>query len=351
MLDLIVVGGGPIGCYLAKEFSDKGLEVLVLEEHKNIGEPLGCSGHVSNLIWNFIPKKDDIIENEIKGAKVHLRDESYKFEKENIHSYVVSRIKLDKYMAKMAKEAGVDILYSHEVKEVFDTDSHVTIYAKNENHMKNFKSKMVAGCDGVYSQVRKSVGGSPKKILKGLFCYIDRTDSEDYVELYPNRTRDFFAWKIPRGSKVEYGLASEYTKENYKNLMELLGDDGVNKKDIIGFHSGGIPIGLAKKIASGRIFLLGDAAGTVKPFTGGGIIYGLVSAKIASKHIKINEPKSLRKYEKDVKEFLKYNIRCGKIISEFYKLPGSLQKLILDISNNKIIDFHMDKPSEILPFL
>ncbi|MFB6088405.1 MAG: FAD-dependent monooxygenase, partial [Candidatus Aenigmatarchaeota archaeon] len=219
MFDLIIVGAGPIGCYLAKEFSEKGLEVLILEEHENIGKPLACSGHISKLLWNFIPKKESLIENEIKGAKVRIGKDTYTFEKGDTHSYVIDRRKLDKHMANLAQEAGADILTSNRVKEVFNTDSHVTIYSKCGNKLKNFKAKMVAGCDGVYSQVKKSMGIKSNQIMQGLFCYVNQTDKDNYVEIYPNRTKDFFAWKIPRGSKVEYGLASTYPEENYGELM------------------------------------------------------------------------------------------------------------------------------------
>jgi len=44
MYDVIVVGGGPAGCYTASLLGQQGFDVHVLEEHAVIGEPVDCSG-------------------------------------------------------------------------------------------------------------------------------------------------------------------------------------------------------------------------------------------------------------------------------------------------------------------
>ncbi|MEM2638183.1 MAG: FAD-dependent monooxygenase, partial [Candidatus Hadarchaeales archaeon] len=44
--DVLIVGAGPCGSFLAKILSEKGLEVVVVEEHPQIGHPSCCAGIV-----------------------------------------------------------------------------------------------------------------------------------------------------------------------------------------------------------------------------------------------------------------------------------------------------------------
>jgi len=46
--DVIVIGGGPIGCVVARDIAAAGCRVLVVEEHPRIGDPLRCSGLISS---------------------------------------------------------------------------------------------------------------------------------------------------------------------------------------------------------------------------------------------------------------------------------------------------------------
>ncbi|MHA1632125.1 MAG: FAD-dependent oxidoreductase [Candidatus Freyarchaeota archaeon] len=43
MYDVVVVGGGPIGCVAAKEMAKEGFKVVVIEEDPSIGKPVKCT--------------------------------------------------------------------------------------------------------------------------------------------------------------------------------------------------------------------------------------------------------------------------------------------------------------------
>ena len=42
--DVIVIGAGPVGGYLAWKLTQSGLTVLLVEEHSEIGRPFQCAG-------------------------------------------------------------------------------------------------------------------------------------------------------------------------------------------------------------------------------------------------------------------------------------------------------------------
>jgi flavin-dependent dehydrogenase len=50
--DVVIVGAGPIGAYTAYLLADKGFDVCLIEEKKEIGEDVICAG-----VINFIEDK------------------------------------------------------------------------------------------------------------------------------------------------------------------------------------------------------------------------------------------------------------------------------------------------------
>jgi flavin-dependent dehydrogenase len=78
-----------------------------------------------------------------------------------------------------------------------------------------------------------------------------------------------------------------------------------------------LPLGPVRKTVSDRIVAVGDAAGLVKPTTGGGIYYGLLSGQYAADTLdaclasdKLSE-RDLRPYETRWRERIGPDIRAG----------------------------------------
>src|SRR3989449_2657173 len=61
MNDAIVVGAGPAGLYTALRAAEGGLNVLILEEHVEIGAPTHCSGIVSGETNRLYKVPDDVV--------------------------------------------------------------------------------------------------------------------------------------------------------------------------------------------------------------------------------------------------------------------------------------------------
>jgi flavin-dependent dehydrogenase len=110
--------------------------------------------------------------------------------------------------------------------------------------------------------------------------------------------------------------------------------------------SGAIPIGPPSTVTTRRGFLLGDAAGQTKPFTGGGILYGLRSADHAARVVDPDAPGSLEDYESAWRRDLGWEIRLGKLVRWGYDWPRSLQRLGLRLFEGEI-GVHMDEPTSL----
>ena len=344
MKDIIVVGAGPVGSHLAKKMAEKDNDVLVLERSNEIGKPLACSGHVSPDIKDFLSKNDfdEIFQNEIKEAIFHSGKKNYSFYSQEVVSYVIDRVELDKKKAFQAKNSGAEIKLGETVEKVEEKENKVVV----KTDKKEYEASVVAGCDGASSTVRDEVGiKEPDHFYQGILCFTDEEDSSDNVDVLLDVPK-FFGWRIPRGDSVEYGAAVPKGKDPMKWLEKVTEKFNVKEEDRNNLCAGAIPIRPPEKVSTDRVFLVGDSAGQTKPFTGGGILYGMRSAEIAGEKIDPDNP-DLEKYEEAWRKELKTDIFLGSFIERVYSLPGILQRLGLWFFQGEI-GVHMDRPTSLI---
>lgn len=344
MRDLIVVGAGPVGSQLAKKFSEKDLDVLVIERSEEIGEPLACSGHVSPDIKNFLSDDEfeEIYQNEIIGANFHVSGKEYNFYRNETVSYVIDRIELDRTKAEQAQEAGAEYFLGERVEEVREEDQIVFV----ETDKDIYKAEMVAGCDGASSKVRDETDlPEPDHFYQGILCFTDEDDNSDFVDVMLDVPK-FFGWRIPRTDSVEYGAAVPKGESPMEWLDKVTEKFDITEDERKNICAGAIPIGPAETVTSERAFLVGDAAGQTKPFTGGGILYGMRAATIAAEKIDVYEPETLEDYEDAWRSELMHDIRLGKFIEKIYAMPSPVQRLGMKIFEGEI-GVHMDRPTSL----
>lgn len=348
MYDFVVVGAGPSGSRFARRAAESGADVVVLERGE-IGKPLACSGHVSLDIWNFAPEgsREELLQNTILGARFHVggaNSPGYNFFKREPVSNVIDRVELDRRLAQAAREAGAEIRTGHGVTGVTEREDHVSVTVSHAGETEEVQAKMVAGCDGPLSRVRDALElPAPSEILHGVLGFDPEPDHDDFVDVHLTVPR-FFAWRIPRGDAgVEYGLAAAPGNDVADRFETLTAEYDV---DITETCSGAIPVGPADTVTSTRGFLLGDAAAQTKPFTGGGLVYGMTSADIAAETIDPDDPSTLADYETGWREELETEIRLGHWLRRGYSLPQTVQRVGLRATAGEI-GVHMDRPTTV----
>jgi digeranylgeranylglycerophospholipid reductase len=346
MYDFVVVGAGPAGSRFARRAAERDYTVLVFEQGA-VGEPLACSGHVSTDIWEYVPEgmRDELFQNDIHGAHFHVGGpgtDSQSFYKRETVSNVIDRVGLDETLARAASAAGADVRDHHTVTAVRERCDRVEIVAKGPDGTETHEARMVAGCDGPRSRVRNECGlPTPGEFLHGVLGFDSTPDQQDFVDVHLT-VPEFFAWRIPRGkSGVEYGMAvtpSADVSSRFADFCEAYGVDVSHR------CSGAIPIGPPSRVTGRRSFLIGDAAGQTKPFTGGGILYGMRAADHAARTIEPDRPETLGDYERAWRDDLRNEIRLGHLVRKAYSLPSSVQSLGLRALSGEIA-VHMDRPS------
>ncbi len=276
--DVLIVGAGPIGSFLAKNLSKEGLKVVMIDKKSEIGK-LACSGLISTKLKNFVQVKKEFLEHKIKGSVFHSPNYAFEIKRDKTQAYVVDRKKFDQFLLKQAENSGVNIFLNTTFSGFRMENSGITIKTKEQGII---RSKILVGADGAASSVRQVSGLKGNlAFVNGVIAYSNEKNSSDLVELFYGRNiaPNFFAWKIPRGETTEYGLAAG--RNHFAYFRKFLKTQNATVKD---FYSHPICFG-EQETVSDRLILVGDAAAQVKPFSGGGIIYGLISAEIAKKAI------------------------------------------------------------------
>jgi geranylgeranyl reductase family protein len=280
MYDIIIVGAGPAGCKTAELLGKEGIKVLILEEHSKIGKPVQCAGLISHRLFELSKVSKNILLNTVRKARFYSPNKNYLELKSKNDVFIVNREKLDKELSEKAKNNGVKI----KTFTRFENYSDKKNFLKIKTSKGYFQTKLLIGADGPNSIVAHLSGLKlGENILVGLQNTVKSEFDTEAVELwFGNKiSPDFFGWVIPENKNwARVGLGtSKKSMEYFKRFLNIRIGNKVKTKDNV---SGVIRYGLIEKSVSDRIILVGDAASQVKPFSGGGVIYGLIGSKFAS---------------------------------------------------------------------
>ena len=291
-----IVGCGTPGAYLAWKLS-KEHDVTVFERKKEIGKDV-CSGLVSNRLWDFIPKNEELIENSIRGVNAHFKKKTVSL-KLKPEMFVLSHKLLDQYVAGLAKENGAEILTGTNVLEIKEGSGVVLKTNKEE-----YKFDRVIGCDGALSKVRDVIGAKQPRFVLGIQAFESEENHNNFADVWPSKNG--FLWKIPRGEEIEYGIIEDM--KIAKNVFnEFCKANEIDTKNIL---STIIPAELVFPVAKKNIALCGDAAGFTKPWSKGGILWNLTGANILLECFP-----DFEEYNRKVKSFFGKKVFVSKILT------------------------------------
>lgn len=287
-MKVAIIGAGISGLYLAWKLSEKKNEVVVFEKESELKRK-ACSGLISERIFKFVPESKKLIENKIKFVLIHFPKKTLKinFKKD---FFVVDSFELKKILFSLAQKSGAKIFFGH------------SIYTLPIGFEK------IIGCDGANSNVRKILKLKKPNFYLAIQGFLEERENSNFVETWP--TKYGFLWKIPRKNETEYGII-EKTKRARKIFEEFL-----KKRNLKRLNSAIIPQGFSIP-KNKKITLCGDAAGLTKPWSGGGIIWGLMAAEILLR----NFPDFLN-YQKEMKMFFPLNILISKLAKKIIYFFG-----------------------------
>lgn len=286
MYDVIIVGAGPTGSYAASRLAELGYKVFVLEQKEDAGENVCCTGIISVECFNAF-NLDATIFRPTSSAKFFAPSgEFITLYRESPQAYIIDRASLDKSLKERAQGYGADYLFSAPVIATTPEPDYVSVTADCQGEQKTFVAQVAVLACGFGSELPEKLGlGKIPDFVVGAQAEVETKDVDE-VEVYfdQNLFPGFFGWLVP--TKDNKGLAGLLVRENpvlhLGNLLSRLQSQGKITSAQADMKFGTIPLGSLPRTYANRVIVVGDAAGQVKPTTGGGIYYGLLCADIAT---------------------------------------------------------------------
>ncbi|MBA2868347.1 NAD(P)/FAD-dependent oxidoreductase [Methanococcus maripaludis] len=368
--DVVIVGGGPSGFITGENIKNK--NVLILEEHQEIGVPFQCAGLLSKKCINELGNPKGSV-NKVRGAHIYSKNSSITVGNEEIRAEVFERKVMDKDIAVRASK-NVDVLLKSygKIKNSNNSSNRDKCMHNLEiMHMGDtfeISPEIIIGADGIRSTIGRSLNMLDKKreIISGVQIeFVNAKVDDDFVYvIYDKRySEKFFTWIIPLGNdRVRVGMCD--SNNSYKKLMDFIENNPVAKEILknanpVEFICGAIPIGYSKSVKN-NVMLVGDSAGQVKPLSGGGLYYGAKCGKICADTINQYfegnyDIDFLKNYEKnwksEISSEIDKNIKIRKILN---RINNDKMDRIFDFINKKnLVEFinekgDMDNPSTVV---
>jgi len=339
------VGAGPAGNNAALSLASKGYGVTVIDSRENIGDKL-CTGLVGEECFRRYPIDPSLVYREINSASViSPSNKEVRFETPLPVARVVDRVAYVSSFADQAREAGAEYLLGRRVARLEQHNDRVSVITEGDV----IEARALVLAAGFGSQLNRQLGlGEPSDYVVGVQGLV-KTEGVDEVEVHLGRdvAPGFFAWLVP--TKPGYALAGLLVRKNaLEHFDQFISDRQTEGKitEVLGKPvCWGIPLRPLRKTYSDRVLVVGDAAGQVKPTTGGGIFYSLLASEIASGALEqaLEEDKlsatRLGAYQKQWKTLLSNELEVGYSARRVFEYLGDshISSLINQASANGFV--------------
>jgi digeranylgeranylglycerophospholipid reductase len=288
MLDVAIIGGGPGGLAAARRLAAGGWSVTVFEEHDRIGSPVHCTGVLAEDVIASLDLPGEAVLNPLSTVRfVAPAGHSFDYTTATTEAVVIDRAAFDTALGGRAQQAGATIIRGRRATGIDPASDGIDVTLADGEVVR--ARAVILACGANYAFQRRLGLGMPSTFLQSaqLELPADRLgDVEIHFgsEIAPKG----FAWAVPvrrpEGTFARIGVMADGDAGLYfsRMLARVREPWGVAVPDAQGPRRRMLPLGSVKRSYAERVLAVGDAAGLVKPTTGGGIYYSVVSGELAA---------------------------------------------------------------------
>jgi len=287
--DVAVVGAGPAGATTAGLLARQGLSVALLEKeelprYKACGG--GLTGRAAKLLTE--PPPADIVEDQTRRVTLTYRGR-WPVTVTNPEPIVTMTMRsdLDHWMVQNAVDAGARLFEETLVLSLSQRADTVEV----ETSRGLFCAQVVIAADGVNSIVARQAGLAQTH-AKALALEVELEVSDALLDKHHGAALldygwrpDGYAWIFPKRHHLSIGagISTGGVDELRRRLALLRENNRLEGRVLLerGYYLS-IGGGPRESVHSGRVLVVGDAAGLVDPLFGEGIYYAFRSARVAA---------------------------------------------------------------------
>jgi digeranylgeranylglycerophospholipid reductase len=336
MRDVVIVGAGPAGSHLARCLAEEGLDVLLLEEHSEVGEGVICTGIIGREAYDRFVLPEEATIGTLQRVRFHSPSgKVVDFRGDAPLAKIVSRKKFDAALAVAAVRAGAEVRAGSRVETVAVEKEAVRVGFRRDGAPHSLSSRLCVLATGHGSALIRRCGfDKPAHRILAAQAVVPfrppRTDPHRAgIYLGSRFAPGGFGWSVPIGDGLaRIGIVADRQAPSY--LRRIL-----NRSDLRGQRTGGpgqavrilacpIPVGTLGATVSDRLMVVGEAAGQVKTTTQGGIYYGLlcaaIAAEVAAEAFRAGDLSraSLAPYDRRWRAMLGTELKLGILLRRFY---------------------------------
>lgn len=311
--DVIVAGAGPAGGECARELAKSGINTLLLERARVVGEPnFSSGGTVKETMEKFeLPKS--IIQSRWYGIMVKSRGEAAEFDGNEHQGYVIDYKRLTRFLFNDAKKNGADVATGSIAQRLIRNKDGFSGLLVNG---KKIRAKLIIDATGTAARLGREAGllgakGKPGTGVEHLMQGI-KLKNNRLLQFYLG---DFYApggylWVFPAGGDLaKIGivrlLCDGISPPRSKLDLFIRSNSETEGAKIIDTHGGAFYYDpTIKNYTKANLMLVGDAARLCNPLGGEGIRHAMASgrfaAQVCSEYLKDGkgDQSALKRYDK-----------------------------------------------------
>jgi flavin-dependent dehydrogenase len=324
----------------ARGLATLGHDVLLVEEHSEIGAPVHCTGLMgADAFSRFDLPRESILGEAVTARFWGAAGQSVAASSDRLSPVIIDRDRFDTLLAAQAEHAGAEVRRGWRATRVA-VEGGGALVTFDAPHPPVSARALVLACGASYRFHRPLKLGLPNLFLQSAQLetpFPVRTEIE--VRFGREVAPGGFAWLVPvtRDARpyARIGLMSaSKVRDRFRCLAaHIAATAGIDAAALPSPRLRMLPLGPVARTFSERVLAVGDAAGLVKPTTGGGIHYSLLSGSIAAETLDGAlrrdrlDATTLSRYERSWRQQLGQEIRVGLA---FRRIAGRLSDDAID---------------------